>query len=245
MRYLILSDLHSNLEASRRVLDDARSRRIDRTIVLGDIVGYGANPNEVVDLIRELRPDAIVRGNHDKAACGISEGESFSDVARAALMWTRRALTPSNLDYLRNLPAGPADPGGFLIAHGSPIDEEAYILGELDAADVFDSLDFEVAFVGHSHFACFFMTSGGRARLRMMGRARHLLKMEPGVRYLINVGSVGQPRDHNPKAAYATYDAVARTVEMRRVAYDVKGAQARIEAAGLPLELAERLALGI
>ena len=245
MRYLILSDLHSNLEATRCVLDDARSRGFDRIVVLGDLVGYGANPNEVVNLIRELSPDASVRGNHDKAACGISDGETFSDVARAALVWTRRALTPSNLDYLRSLPAGPADPGGFLIAHGSPIDEEEYILGQIDATDVFDSLSFEVAFFGHTHFACFFMTSGGRARLRMIEQDRHLLKLEPDARYLINVGSIGQPRDHNPKAAYAIFDAVARTVEVNRVAYDVKGAQARINAAGLPEVLAERLALGV
>lgn len=245
MRHLILSDLHANLEATRRVLEDARARGYDRTAVLGDIVGYGANPNEVIDLIRELHPDAIVRGNHDKAACGITEGDTFNDIARAAVLWTRGALTPANLEYLRSLPPGPADPGGFLIAHGSPLDEEDYILGEIDAAEAFEDLDFEVAFFGHSHFACFFLASGGRPRLRMVEGDHHLIRLEPGSRYLINAGSIGQPRDHNPKASYAIFDAGERTVEVRRVAYDVKGAQARIEAAGLPAVLAQRLALGV
>ncbi|HEY3176683.1 MAG TPA: metallophosphoesterase family protein [Candidatus Polarisedimenticolia bacterium] len=245
MRYLILSDLHANLEAVSRVIEDARARGFDRVAVLGDIVGYGANPNEVIDLVRELRPDAMVRGNHDKAACGITNGETFNDVARTAVLWTRRALSPANLEYLKSLPAGPVDPGGFLIAHGSPLDEEDYILGELDASGALDNVDFELAFFGHSHFACYFMSSGGRPRLRMVGGDEHLMKLEPGARYLINSGSIGQPRDHNPKASYAIFDAEARTVEVRRVAYDVKGAQARIEAAGLPAVLAQRLALGV
>jgi predicted phosphodiesterase len=146
MRYLILSDLHSNLEATQSVLADAAARGFDRTAVLGDIVGYGGNPNEVVDLIRSLAPTVIVRGNHDKAACGITNGDSFNDIARTAVLWTRRVLTPRNLEYLKSLPEGPCEADQFLIAHGSPIDEEEYIMGETDAADAFSRRDFDVAF---------------------------------------------------------------------------------------------------
>src|SRR5262245_9349708 len=140
MRYLVLSDLHSNIEATRAVLDDAGRRGYDRAVCLGDIVGYGGSPNEVVDALRALEPVAVIRGNHDKVATGIEEGEYFNDIARAAALWTRDKLNPVNREYVLALPPGPVDAGGFLISHGTPVDEDAYILSEMDAAAVFDSL---------------------------------------------------------------------------------------------------------
>src|SRR5262245_60833327 len=137
MRYLVLSDLHSNIEATRAVLEDAGRRGFDRAVCLGDIVGYGGSPNEVVDTLRALDPVAIIRGNHDKVATGIEDGEYFNDIARAAALWTRDMLTPLNRDYILGLPRGPVDAGGFLISHGTPVDEDAYILSELDADVVF------------------------------------------------------------------------------------------------------------
>src|SRR5512132_234780 len=133
MRTLILSDLHSNLPAVEAVLRDARGRGYDRVVCLGDLVGYGAHPNEVIEIVRELRPWAQVRGNHDKAACGITDAETFNDTAREAIEWTREVLTPESLHYLRELPEGPLAAGPLLLSHGSPIDEEEYILGETDA----------------------------------------------------------------------------------------------------------------
>src|SRR5262245_12162794 len=245
MRYLILSDLHSNLEATQSVLADATTRGFDRTVLLGDVVGYGANPNEVVELIRGLVPSCSVRGNHDKSATGVTDGESFNDIARTAILWTRRVLTPENMEYLMSLTEGPAQAGQFLIAHGSPLDEEAYIMGESDAAEAFDGREFDVAFFGHSHFACLFAHVEGRSRLAMVGTDHLSLKLTRGSRYLVNPGSIGQPRDHNPLAAYAIFDPDNLVLEMHRVPYDVERAQARIEAAGLPGVLASRLALGV
>lgn len=245
MRYLILSDLHSNLEATRSVLADAAERGFDRTVVLGDIVGYGADPNEVVDLVRGLAPVAGVRGNHDKAACGITDGDTFNDIARTAVLWTRRVLTPVNREYLKGLPEGPVEADRFLIAHGSPLDEEEYIMGESDAADAFAGRAFDVAFFGHSHFACIFAHAGRGCRLALVNRDHFTLRLEQGRRYLVNPGSIGQPRDHNPKAAYAIFEPQTRRLELHRVEYDVESAQSRIEAEGLPGVLASRLALGV
>lgn len=245
MRYLILSDLHSNLEATQSVLADASARGFDRTVVLGDIVGYGANPNEVIDLIRGLAPSASVRGNHDKAACGITNGESFNDIARTAVLWTRRVLTAENLEYLKSLPEGPAESDGFLIAHGSPVDEEDYIMGEADAAHAFARREFDVAFFGHSHFACIFAHAVGRCRLSMVSRDHFTMQLNEGSRYLVNPGSIGQPRDHNPRASYAIFDPQNRCLELHRASYDVERAQSRINEAGLPGVLASRLALGV
>jgi diadenosine tetraphosphatase ApaH/serine/threonine PP2A family protein phosphatase len=244
MRHLVLSDIHSNLEAFSAVLDDAGRRGFDRCVVLGDIVGYGASPNETVGMVRELEPAAIVRGNHDKAACGITEAQSFNDAAKIAVLWTRDVLSVENRRYLRELPQGPVDAGGFVISHGSPLDEEEYILGEIDAGGAFEDGDFEIAFFGHTHFACVFVHSGGRSKLRLTPPERGVLRLEPGARYLINPGSIGQPRDHDPKAAYAIFDAERRTLETFRVAYDVQRAQSLIEQAGLPPVLGERLLLG-
>ena len=245
MRYLVLSDIHSNLEAFASVLEDAKRRGYDDCVVLGDIVGYGASPNEAVGMVRELKPTAIVRGNHDKAACGITDAQSFNDAAKFAALWTRDVLTAENKRYLRELPRGPLDAGGFVISHGSPLDEEEYILGEIDAAGAFDDGEFEIAFFGHTHFACVFVLSGGRSKLRLTTPEQGLLRLEQGARYLINPGSIGQPRDHDPKASYAIFDTGQRTLGTFRVAYDVRRAQALIEQAGLPFVLGERLLLGL
>lgn len=245
MRYLILSDLHANLEATRAVLADATVRGYDRAVCLGDIVGYGASPNEVIDLLRALHPVAVIRGNHDKVAAGIEEGEFFNEIARAAAIWTRETLTPDNRRYIQELPAGPVDAGGFLISHGTPLDEDAYILSEMDAAAIFESLEFTLAFFGHSHYGCLFVLSGGAARLRLLDEDEHRIVMEPEQRYLVNPGSIGQPRDHNPKASYAIFDAEAGRIDVRRVAYDVSSAQRRITAQGLPYPLAYRLEFGV
>ncbi len=246
MRYLILSDLHANLEATRAVLAHARDRRYDRVLCLGDIVGYGPDPNEVVELLRAQNPYAVIRGNHDKVATGIDDGEEFSEVALAAALWTRGALNPENLRYLAGLPQGPMEVGRFLISHGTPVLEDAYLLCDHDADSVFDTLEFSLAFFGHTHFACAFFRRGEEeTQLQMLEGEECTFFVEPGVRYLINPGSIGQPRDHDPRAAYAIYDARGRTVTVHRVAYDVLAAQERMQAEGLPPVLAQRLEFGV
>jgi len=245
MRSLILSDLHANVEALDSVLDDARRQGFDRVVCLGDIVGYGASPGEVIDRLRALQPSAIVRGNHDKVVSGITQGETFHDAALTAALWTREAISKEAAEWLRSLPQGPMDAGGFVIAHGSPHDEEEYILGDIDAALAFGQDAFDIALFGHSHFTCMFALSGRRIGSRMLSAEGESLTLEPGIRYLLNPGSIGQPRDHNPGASYAILDDLKRTFEVRRVAYDVEGAQRRILDAGLPEVLAHRLALGV
>ena len=246
MRFLVLSDLHSNIQALQAVLRDARLRGYDRVLCLGDVVGYGANPNEVVDWLRSQPPHAIVRGNHDKVATGLESGDEFSEIALEAALWTREALSPENMKYLAELPQGPIDAGGFLISHGTPLLEDAYLLSDLDAAFVFGAAPFTLAFFGHSHFACaFFVGADEEVELEMLDGDSHVLPLREGFRYLVNPGSLGQPRDHDPRAAYAIFDQEAGEVTVHRVAYDIAAAQSRMAEMGLPAALAQRLAFGV
>jgi predicted phosphodiesterase len=245
MRYLILSDIHANREAFSAVLSFVRRKRWDKAIFLGDLVGYGANPNQTVDLLRELRPLVAIRGNHDKVCSGIEEGELFNRVALQAAMWTRQKLTTSNLKWLNRLPEGPAVvDGSFAISHGTPIDEDAYIFGEIEALNVFRQTTFPVCFFGHSHFPVVFGLSPDAIQTVLTNGPAFRFKLRAGVRYLINPGSIGQPRDGNPLASFAFYNSDSKVVTIHRVRYRVEQAQTKILEAGLPRPLADRLALG-
>jgi predicted phosphodiesterase len=245
MRYLILSDIHSNREALLAVLNRVRRKRWDKAIVLGDVVGYGANPNEAIDTVRSLRPLVAIRGNHDKVCSGVEDGEMFNRVALQAAVWTREHLTPSNLRWLRSLPEGPAVvDGAFAIAHGTPIDEDAYIFGEIEALNVFRQTTFPLCFFGHSHFPVIFGLSPDAIQTVLTAPPLFRFRLEPGVRYLVNPGSIGQPRDGVPLASFAMFDSDTRTVAIHRVSYELERAQRKILGAGLPRPLADRLALG-
>ena len=246
MRYLLLTDIHGNRHALEAVLDAAPPSSYDRVIVLGDLVGYGADPNGVIERVRALDPLAVIRGNHDKAACGIDSAEDFNTVARIAAVWTMHALTPQHREYLAGLPAGPLQiDGEFEICHGAPFDEDAYLFDAADAAQAFEALRSPVCFYGHSHLPLIFTRSpGGITAAVPNGSEAMTIALEPGAQYLVNPGSVGQPRDGDPRAAFALYDAQAREVILRRVAYPVAAAQEAILAAGLPGSLAVRLGLG-
>ncbi len=245
MRYLILSDIHSNKEALGAVLAFVRRKPWDKAVCLGDIVGYGANPNQAVDRVRSLRPLVGIRGNHDKVCSGIEDGEMFNRMALEAAMWTRRKLTKGNLKWLRDLPEGPAIvDGAFAICHGTPIDEDAYIFGEIEALNVFRHTEFPVCFFGHSHFPVIFALSPDAITTVLTVAPSFRFKLRPGTRYLVNPGSVGQPRDGNPLASFAMYDSDSRTVTIHRVPYHLREAQKKILAAGLPRPLADRLAIG-
>jgi diadenosine tetraphosphatase ApaH/serine/threonine PP2A family protein phosphatase len=246
MRYLVLTDIHSNLEALDACLRDARARGYDQTLVLGDLVGYGPDPNAVTAAVQTLRPAAIVRGNHDKVACGAESAEGFNPVAKTAAVWTFDALTPAHRTWLASLPQGPRQVDEAIeICHGSPFDEDAYIFDDIDALRALKAAVRPLCLFGHTHYPVTFALSG--ESLETTGpaaAAESRLTQVDGVRYLLNPGAVGQPRDGDPRAAYAIVDTAAKAIELLRVEYPLATTQAKIVAAGLPDALARRLAAG-
>jgi len=245
MRYLILSDIHANKEAMAAVLGHVRRKRWDKAVFLGDLVGYAADPNQAVEMLRGLRKLVAIRGNHDKVCSGIESGEMFNRIALEAALWTRRKLTRGNTAFLRGLPRGPLlVDGAFAISHGTPIDEDAYIFGEIEALNVFRQTDHEICFFGHSHFPVVFALTPDAINTVLTHGQTFRYRLEPGARYLINPGSVGQPRDGTPLASFAIYDSKTRVVAIHRVPYDVDKTQLRILDAGLPRPLADRLSIG-
>jgi len=242
MRYLIISDIHANLEALDAVL--AAAGPADGVLMLGDVVGYGAAPNEVVDRLRELPGMVSIRGNHDKVAAGLEAAGTFNHLARQAIVWTAQALTPENRDWVAALPKGPvAVTGDIEICHGAPFDEDAYTFDDLDASRALSAAAGDWCFYGHTHVPAVFRLHDGVHALTPPHGERHLLTFAEG-RYLVNCGAVGQPRDGDPRAAFGLLDTTDRTLEVRRVPYDVASAQQRIRDAGLPGMLADRLARG-
>ena len=245
MRYLIISDLHANLEALEAVLRDSAGR-YKQIICCGDLVGYGADPNAVTDWVRENCP-VVVRGNHDRASTGQDDLEWFNPVARQAAIWTLAKLSPTNSHYIETLPRGPLGVDSFQVVHGSPFDEDEYVVGAGEAGQAFGYLGARIAFFGHTHIQGGFIWNQSRVETIMRipsGRRSESLHIDPECAYLINPGSVGQPRDGDPRAAYAVFDSEATRVDYYRVEYDVAGAQKKIYEAGLPPILADRLAMG-
>ena len=245
MRALLLSDLHSNAEALRAVMARVRRKKYDRVICLGDFVGYGAQPNQVLDVMRTMRASKLyIRGNHDRVAAGIEDGIGFNNVAKHAALWTRDHLSSPNRNFLKNLPLGPVIHEDVVLCHGSPHDEDEYVFNEVHAAQVFTMQAGDVILYGHTHLPAVF-TADARGRVRgYLVRDEATIKLEPGVRYLINPGSVGQPRDRDIRASFAIIDTKRRTVQFLRVSYDIEKTQTAILKAGLPRILADRLAHG-
>jgi predicted phosphodiesterase len=250
LRILVLSDIHANLEAFDACLASAPS--FDIVVNLGDIVGYGASPNEVTERSRELGK-TFVRGNHDKAATGVMELNDFNPMAAAAALWTREELTHDNLEWLRALPHGPVLVPDFpqvQLVHGSPHDEDEYVVSLGDALAPLIALNIPLTFFGHTHLQGGFFANGSsadgfRPEYRTVGQPETVaLQLKPSTRYLINPGSVGQPRDGDWRAAFALFDTDAQVVHFHRTPYNLKSAQDRIFAANLPARLATRLAAG-
>lgn len=242
MRYLVISDIHSNAPALEAVLRDAPS--FDRVLCLGDVVGYGPNPNECIGRLRSL--DAvIIAGNHDWGAVGLAELLMFNRDAREALLWTQYELMQVHRDFLRGLSAQLRLTDEVLLAHGSPRDPVwEYLVGSGAAAQVFQNYEFQLLLVGHSHVPLLFDWREAEQKAEVM---------RPGVgeqlrlgrrRLILNPGSVGQPRDGNPMASYAVLDTEAGTWVFHRVAYPVEITQERMRAAGLPQRLIDRLSYG-
>jgi predicted phosphodiesterase len=246
LRFLILSDIHANVTALRAALA-AVEGRWDRAVCLGDIVGYGPDPNEALDLVRTLNP-TLIRGNHDKAACGETDASDFNPVARIAAEWTTRQLRQENLEILRALPPGPTQVGGLTFVHGAVADEDEYIFAPAQALESLLESPTAVTFFGHTHFQGGF--SYRESRLEMIqlkplaGSHFAALQLEKGTRYLLNPGSIGQPRDGDPRAALAIADLDHNVIEFWRVPYDIEAVQGRMREAKLPDALAQRLAFG-
>jgi len=245
MRYLVLTDIHANLEALEACVADAQ-KRYDQTLVLGDLVGYGGDPNAVVELVQSLEPIAIVRGNHDKVACGLEQAEGFNAVAKSAAKWTLEVLKPEHRDWLCALPEGPIDVDDVVqICHGSPFDEDAYIFDETDAIRALKCSNRQLCLFGHTHYPVTFELANDSFDSMGSASAPQMhVQMRDGCKYLINPGSVGQPRDGDPRAAYAIVDTAVRLVELYRTRYAVEDAQNKVVKAGLPEVLAQRLAVG-
>ena len=245
MRYLVISDIHANLEALDAVFAATPPHKYDRVLVLGDLVGYGADPNPVIDRVRALNPLSVIRGNHDKASCGLDDGSSFNQIARFAAAWTGEALTADNRQYLRDLPAGPVIIDDRIeICHGAPFDEDHYIFDGNDARRALDASERDLCLFGHTHLPVVFFDEAGDIGGEIPEGAEHEVSLQDGVKLLVNVGSVGQPRDGDPRAGYAMFDSGSRKLVLYRVPYPVEIAQRKIVAAGLPHTLANRLAIG-
>ncbi len=250
MRVLLFSDIHSNLEALEACLAAAPPH--DLVVNLGDVVGYGASPNQVVERTRGLG-DIFVRGNHDKAASGAMELRDFNPIAGLAALWTRDQLVPEHLTWLRALPQGPvqiSELPGVQFVHGSPVDEDEYVVTLRDAIEPLLTSATPVTFFGHTHLQGRFSTNNiasdyFRPMYNTVGQSEATeFPLKEGMRYLVNPGSVGQPRDGDWRAAFAVYDSDAGVVNFCRLPYNLKQAQERILTANLPQRLATRLAAG-
>jgi diadenosine tetraphosphatase ApaH/serine/threonine PP2A family protein phosphatase len=241
MRWAIISDIHANLQALEAVLLKADSVGWDRMICLGDIVGYGAEPNECVEQV-SARCEATIMGNHDAAVLGVADTSRFSVPAREATQWTAEQLSDDSRRYLRDLPYS-AEFDSFEIVHSTPEDPPAwhYLMTEFDAAALYDSFEKDLLFFGHTHVACVFQHLENGA---VSQHEPHSFFLAPGSRYIVNAGSVGQPRDGDPRASFALLDTDAQRVEFFREEYDIEQAQRRIIDAGLPRILATRLSHG-
>jgi diadenosine tetraphosphatase ApaH/serine/threonine PP2A family protein phosphatase len=235
MRVAIISDIHSNLEALQKALEIIDEKKVEEIVCLGDLVGYGANPNECVELTRK-RASRILLGNHDQAAFDLSQTEHFNRHARTAAYWTNQTLTQENLEFLKSLPFQHVI-DDLTFVHASPRDPEQweYVFSAHEAKTNFESFQTRICFVGHTHIPGVFPEDLKMQKSKVLRENR----------YIINVGSVGQPRDGNWKLSFGIFDTSAWTYDLIRSEYDVQTASEKIVAADLPRFLADRLLVGI
>ncbi len=249
MLYLIFSDVHGNLEAYKRMLKAAERINPDAFVCLGDIVGYGPNPNETIDRTKKLKNLFIIRGNHDKVAAGLDSTESFNPVARKAIIWTKKKLKDKNKEYLKKLPKGPLlIDNKFTIFHGSYFDEDYYIFNPFDAILSLQNAPTRISFFGHTHIPIVFkFTPSDKLEIITITTMKNKLEIKLNSKsyYLINPGSIGQPRDRNQKISFITYDTKKKTITFYRYKYPFQNTALKILKQKLPRFLAERLGKGI
>lgn len=229
MRYAILADIHANLEALQVVLDDIKKQNCERIVCLGDLVGYNASPKECIEIVRAMDIPCVM-GNHDAYCAKSTSMEGFNLASAKAILWTRRQLTENDLKWLQRLEYVRRIES-FTMVHATLDGPErwGYVFDKLAATASFAHQKTDVCFFGHTHVPLVFVSDPV-----VRGSTYSKFKVEPEKRYFVNVGSVGQPRDNNPKAAYVVYDLDKKTIELRRLDYDIAGAQKRIRDADLP-----------
>jgi predicted phosphodiesterase len=239
MKYAVIADIHGNLEALQVVLDDARNQKCTHYCCVGDVVGYGANPKECLEIVRRMNMPCV-KGNHDEYCSSEEELEGFNPHAAEAVQWTRKQLSDDDRRWLRDLKYVRLV-ASFSMVHATLDQPErwGYVFDKLMAAASFTYQNTSVCFFGHTHVPVAFIRDS-----MVRGGTYSKFRVEPGRKYFVNVGSVGQPRDNNPKAAYVVYDLNEGSIEIRRLDYDIGMAQQKILDAGLPPRLAERLAFG-
>jgi len=243
MLIAVVADLHANLEATTAVFRELDHQKPDLTVCLGDLTGYNANPNEVIDIVRE-RGISTIRGNHDAAVCGLEAPWFFRTGAKKAIEWHLEQLRDDNRTWLSSCPEQAVFRTGFMCVHGSPGNRDGYIIDWLDAMEQMEYLngcDVMACFFGHSHRPSFFCE---RSNGNVTDSSINIRKLSPNIRYLVNPGSVGQPRDRDPRAAFGLLDTDKMTFEFCRVEYDIATCQKKIMLAGLPATLARRLSKG-
>jgi predicted phosphodiesterase len=245
VRDLIISDIHANLEGLTAVVE-AASGEYERVICCGDLVGYGADPNAVIEWVRE-NAAVVIRGNHDKVATGLDSMEDFNPLAKRAAIWTANAMTAENFAWLKALPKGPVLVDDYAVVHGSPRDEDEYVIEGPEVRVAMEAATQELTFFGHTHLQGGFQLK--QRKVILIGppfpdESEYTFQLSPDYRYLVNPGSAGQPRDGDWRAGAAIYDSEMKTVRLLRVSYDLETAQRKIREAGLPPLLADRLARG-
>lgn len=246
MRLAVLSDIHSNLEALEAALAEVARANVDAIVSCGDLVGYNADPNAVLERVRALGMLSVM-GNHDAVACGLEEPAHFNALAREAVLWTRGVLSSGNRDFLRGLPVHRDVGEGVYLAHGSWLDRDAYLFEADETADDFEALEREhpavrLLLLGHTHYPIGFTRERGNPRIETDFSEK--VPLRPDRITVVNVGSVGQPRDGDPRLALAIVDTGEGSVERRRVEYPVETAARKVLEAGLPAYLARRLLEG-
>ena len=241
MRYLLISDIHGNLEALQATLEAARKFEPYQLMCLGDVVGYGADPQPCIDLVGD-KANLMLAGNHDLAVAGVIATDEFNAIAKRSIEWTREQLNAEDKDLLGNLPLQYVD-GDYCYTHASPLDPMrfAYIRTLEDVADVFAHIGQRFCFVGHTHLPVLVTMSKKTGRMEVQQDSK--AKLDDDTRYFVNVGSIGQPRDSNPDSCAVVLDEEARSLEFIRVPYDISTSQGKILSNGLPSYLAERLVL--
>jgi predicted phosphodiesterase len=239
MRYAVIADIHANLEAFQVVLQDAKDQKCTHYCCVGDVVGYNANPKECLDIVREMGMPCV-KGNHDEYCSTEEDLDGFNPAAAEAVNWTRKQLTAEDRQWLRDLKYVKLV-ASFSMVHATLDAPQrwGYVFDKLMAAASFTYQNTSVCFFGHTHVPVAFVRDS-----MVKGGTYSKFKVEPGKKYFVNVGSVGQPRDGNPKAAYVVYDLNEASIEIRRLDYDIPKAQKKIMEVGLPQRLADRLALG-
>jgi len=245
MRYLIFSDIHSNLEAFVKFLSLKKLKHVDKFLFLGDLVGYGPDPDPVITSFRRLPNVSLVRGNHDKVIANLESSSLFNPAAAFSAEWSKLKISQDNMVYLKNLPKGPTLIDHFItICHGSTFDEDYYLFSMFEAIESFKFLETAIGFFGHTHFPIIYYVRNEKIDIVPLTETTRI-KLDSNTRYLINPGSIGQPRDKNPAPSFVIYDATKKEIQFIRYAYEVKKTQKKIREAGLPELLASRLEAGV